>query len=257
MKFRKKRRVHVENLNSSQIIINANTSFVVFEAYKSARTTLLAMTQKEGCKVVAVTSSLPEEGKTISTINLAITMLQSGKKVLIIDADMRASKVCKYLEMPSGVGLSDYLRGSTGALAHLAYESRFGVLHVIPGGAVPDNPVELLMSDKMGKLIESLKKDYDYIFIDTPPVNVVTDAAVIYQWVSGYLLVVRAGVSDINAVKEMVLELESVHANIIGFFLHDVDFKSNGYGYGRRYRYSKYDRYGAYRKRDMYGNNDT
>lgn len=239
------RKRNMLNLNQDVYILNPESSFEVYEAYKSARTSLLALTENRDSSIIAVTSAVPGEGKTVTTINLAISMMQSGKKVLIIDADLRASKVSKYLKIAAGKGLSDYLRGENSEIIRYSLKQMGGDIYILSAGSAVDNPAELLMKKQMGTLLDKLKQKYDYIFIDTPPVNVVTDALVIHRWVTGYLLVVRAGVSNIDAVRSMVMELEKVNAESLGFFVHDIDI--NGERYGKRYKYSKYGQYREYK----------
>lgn len=222
------------------MIINSATPFSVTEAYRMARTNILYLpSSTSGCPKFAFTSSFAMEGKTISTINLAITMAQNGKKVLLIDADMRKPRIAKNLGIKAESGLSEFLAKLTGTVT--VSRSSIDNFYVITSGKATLNSSELLASDRMKQLISQLENEFDYIFIDTPPMNLVTDASVIADLVDGYFVVAFSGFSDKNAVADALESLSQVHANVIGFILNGVDPKSS---YGR---YGKYGKYGNYR----------
>ncbi len=216
-------------------LLNTDTPFAVQEAYRMARTNILYLPAKLGrCPKYAVTSALTMEGKTISVINLAITMARNNKKVLLIDADMRKPRIAKNLELEAGEGLSEYLAGLTQTPAVLS--CREENLFVLPSGHAVQNAAELLSSSRMETLLESLETDYDYIFIDTPPIATVTDAALLSGIVDGYLFAVFAGFSNRKAIREALDALSQVNANIVGFLLNGVNPKGLG-GYHSKYGY--------------------
>ena len=224
-------------------ILNAETSFHVKEAYKAARTNTMFSLAGKGCKKIAITSSFPGEGKSTTCLNLAITFAQTGSKVLVIDGDMRKPTVHKKLDMINENGLSHLLGDFCKleeAIIHTTYEN----LDVITSGHIPPNPAELLASESMSQLLGELEQRYDYIFIDTPPLNLVTDATVLSSIVSGTALVVRQGITHHKDIQDALGKLEFSHAKILGFILHEV--KEGKGAYGKYGKYSKYSRYSSY-----------
>lgn len=229
-----------------KMIINKSTPFSVTEAYRSARTNILYLpTYNSSCCKYAFTSSFAMEGKTTTAINTAITMAQNGKKVLIIDADMRKPRIGKNLGIKAESGLSEFLARLTETVT--ISRSNIENFYVLTSGKATSNASELLASDRMRQLLSQLEGEFDYIFIDTPPMNLVTDASVISELVDGYFMVAFSGYSDKNAVAEALEALAQVKANVRGFILNGVDPK-NSYGkygkYGNKYAYGKNGKYG-------------
>lgn len=230
-------------------VLDSQSSFAAVEAYKAARTNLLFTRTGEGCQIVAVTSSFAGEGKTINCINLAITLAQNGLRVLLLDADMRRPMVRRTLGTHAERGLSELLAGLAGVGelhggdCPLLQRTQHPNLSVLTAGHMPPNPAELLASGQMSVLLEQLTPEFDYIMIDTPPVCVVTDALVLSKLVNGYIFVVRSGQTPMDGLKDSVLRMEQVGANIIGFLLNDVDAKSSYQKYS--YRYKKDGKYGS------------
>lgn len=230
-----------KNVKSGDILIGEKTSFHVKEAYKAMRTNVMFSVPDEGCKVIGVTSAVPSEGKSTTVLNLAITFAQTGTRVLLIDADMRRPNIKRILNAGEGIGLSDVLARfakAKDAIHHTDYEN----LNVLFSGNIPPNPVELLASDNMQNMIEELKESNDYIFIDTPPINVVTDATVISKLLHGIIIVVRENVSKKDEVAEALNKLRFVNAKILGLVLNDKMYQSKRGGY-----YGKYGKYGKYK----------
>lgn len=231
-KNKKKRRGGLE-----EYILNDKMPTDIVEAYKEIRTNLLYMPFETKCKKIVITSSVAREGKTISAINIAISLSQLGLKVLLMDGDMRASMVNKYLDITDKGGLSEYLAGISKARL-LKNINKLGKVNLLLAGEVPPNPSELLMNQRMHELLELLSEEYDYIIIDTPPVNIVTDATTLVQEADGYILVVRDNYSEINEVQRTVEKLSKLGANICGLVMNDVTVKgnkSNYYQYRDRY----------------------
>ena len=224
-------------------ILGTESPFVVKEAYSAIRTNLLFMQKGEKCPVFIVTSPTANNGKTINSINLAISFAQMGKKTLLIDADMRNPTIHRMFSIPVKNGLSEILAGLTDNIT--VSKTEIENLSVLTGGKIPPNPAELISSSRMDKLLEFVKDHYDCVFIDTPPVNLVTDAAVFAQKTTGYILIVKANVSDTADVKIAVSSLENIGGHILGFVLNDVTTGRNGY-------YSYYKRYG-YKYKYSYG----
>lgn len=222
-------------------LLDDNTSFHVKEAYKAMRTNVMFSVPDEGCKVIGVTSAIPGEGKSTTVLNLAITFAQTGTRVLLIDADMRRPNIKRILSAGDGIGLADILARFVKTEEGI-HPSGYEKLDVIFSGNVPPNPVELLGSDNMHAMLEELKGKYDYIFIDTPPINVVTDATVVSRLLHGIILVARENKSKKDEVSEALNKLRFVNAKVLGLVLNDKMYQSKRGGY-----YGKYGKYGRYR----------
>lgn len=221
-------------------VINSKSRFDVVEAYKAVRTNLMFSLGVSGkkCKTIAFTSTFMSEGKSTTCMNLAITFAQTGSKVLIIDADMRKPKVHRAFNISSAPGLSDKLSGFAN---ECIYEISKDNLYILTAGTIPPNPAELLVSEAMDNLINELEEKFDYIFIDTPPVGVVTDAVIVSNKIMGTVIVTRQNVTTKDNLKDTIETLERTGGKILGIIFNDVDFensdyknsyKKHGYGYG-------------------------
>ena len=227
-----------------RFILNDNTSFAVSEAYRMARTNIFYLPTKDSCKKIVVASAVASEGKSTCSINISKTLAQAEKRVLLIDADMRRPRIARYLTIDKQEGLSEYLAGISDS-AEIIKNTEFG-FDIIVSGNVSSSSAELLATPRVNTLLDECSKNYDYIIIDTPPVNVVTDATVLADKIDGYLLAVRAGFSNVDDIKQMVHSLEQVDAKILGIMLENVDPKTEMYG--KYSRYGKYGKYGRYYK---------
>jgi len=202
-------------------IIDENTKFVITEAYRALRSNLRYTLRKDGCRIILVNSPMPEDGKSTTCANLGITMAQTGAKVLLIDCDLRKGKLHRFFNFKSMPGLSDIISGlanETEVIRNTAYKN----LQVLPMGSKPPNPAEMLASVHMEELLGKLAKSYDYIIIDTPPVNVVSDVIGLIKLVDGMLVVVRQAVTSHPNIVSALSKYELVNANILGFVLNGV-----------------------------------
>ena len=221
-------------------ILNPDSGFYVREAYNTLRTNVnFSLTGDEACKVILITSSNPNEGKSISSINLAISFAETDSRVLLIDCDLRKPKLNRLLELKADLGLSDILMNPSAAGEAILPCRNVGELDVILSGKIPPNPSELLGSQRMERLLTALRMQYDYIILDTPPVNMVTDAVVLAPYADGALFIVRAGVSDRVSTAQAVGQMEYVRTKVLGFVFNGVDMTKTGYGYGK-YGYKSY-----------------
>lgn len=212
----------------------ADSPFVVKEAYNSIRTNLLFTTQGEKCPIFVITSPTANNGKSINTINLAISFAQMGKRTLLIDSDMRNPTLHRLFSIPVKDGLSEILAGLTDNIT--VSKTDIDNLSILTAGKIPPNPAELLSSERMDKLLSFVKQHYDCVFIDTPPVNLVTDPTSFASKATGYIIIVKSATTDTQEVKLAVSSLENVGANIVGFVLNDVTAASKRYyTYYRRY----------------------
>lgn len=226
-------------------LLSSKSEFFVREAYKTLRTNVsFSLTNDEKCHVIVMTSSMQGEGKTITTMNLAISYAQTDRKVLVIDCDLRRPKLARLMQMNSAVGLSNLILNPK-LINNAILPTHVKGLDVILAGDIPPNPSELLGSPRMERILAQLREKYDFIFLDSPPVNMVTDAVVLAPLSDGVLFLVRANRSERGAVIHAVEQLEYAKTKILGFVLNDVDMEKTHYGYGHRYkRYSRYRQYG-------------
>ncbi|NMB33594.1 MAG: polysaccharide biosynthesis tyrosine autokinase [Clostridium sp.] len=201
------------------------------EAFRELRTNLYYTSIDKELKTIVVTSPTLGDGKTVTAVNLAVILAHSGKKVLIIDADMRKPKVHHYLGVKNNYGLTNLLAEQKESKAKAIEKEDISNLHIITCGPIPPNPAEMLSSNKMKKLLDKLKSEYDTIIIDTPPVGQVTDAAIISGIADGVLLVLASGQTRIDMAKRAKRLLEGVNANITGAVLTKIEAGRTGYYY--------------------------
>ena len=225
------------------------TPFSVIEAYKHVRIHLVTALNESNGNVVTISSANAAEGKSTTAINIAITLSQLNKKILLIDADSRRSTIHQKLKIENGPGLLDIIRdGATLDDVVINYNP---YLDILTAGKYYNNPSELYSSDEFDSLIQDASKKYDYVIIDTPPVNIVSDALVIAQKTTGMLLVIRAGFTNNETFKRAVSQARSLNINLLGVIMNGVDTESKKY-----YKYGKYGKYGYgkyYNKYDRYG----
>lgn len=215
-------------------ILSEESPFAFREAYNNIRAKLLFTGKGEKCPVYAITSADAHEGKTLNAINLALSYAQLGKKVLLIDADMRKSSMSAQLGLQQKDGLSQYLAGIITSLPAVEYTEN---MTVVLSGTFPPNPAELLASKRMKELLEQCKEAYDVIFVDLPPVGVVSDALAMAELATTYILIVKEFVTKFDREEQIVRQLEPLGADICGFVYNGISVKSKDYGYKK---YSSY-----------------
>jgi len=232
------------NVSERAQILNSKSSFSLVEDYKAIRANIIFSIPADGCKLIGITSADSMEGKSINCLNQAITFAETGARVLVMDCDLRLPKLGRLLAQTSVPGVSNVLVGLSN-LTEAIQKTEYKGLDVLLSGTIPPNPSELLGSAKMKALLEQLKSQYDYILVDTPPINVVSDALVLSEFLTGVVIIVRSGVTEKESVRSAVEQLRFVNATILGFVLNAVpDERSKRY---KKY-YSKYDRYYRYGK---------
>jgi len=215
----------------------------ISESFRSLRTNIQYTSPDHPLRSILVTSPTPQEGKTTVVINTAVVLAQGGKKVTLIDADMRRPKVHRRLGLTNRLGLSNMFVRSLDALDEGVQRSKVEGLSVVSSGGIPPNPSELLSSQRMRQIISKLGENSDYVVIDTPPVLSVTDAVALATMVDGVLLVARPGQTRLGAIKQALEQLRRVNANLLGVVLNDVDPRNARYGYYYRQYYYKYAYY--------------
>ena len=202
--------------------------FAAKEAYNALRTNLLYALSPTNGKIVAVTSSNAGEGKSTVSINLALTMALTSAKVLLIDADLRRPTVHKKLGLSNSTGLSRFIVGFE-TMSEALKRNVFENLDIMTSGPIPPNPSELLSSENMRIFLQKASDYYDYIIIDTPPINIVTDVAVMSDSISGVVLVTSHGKTTIDDVKKASVALEKVNAKLLGMVVAGVKKKLSSY----------------------------
>lgn len=211
---------------------------VVAEAMKSIRTNILFSGLEGESKCIALTSSVPGEGKTTNAINLAIAFAKSGYRTILVDGDLRRPKVHRRFKIKTVKGLTSALV-TDGDWTSMIIPDVIENLDVMPAGIRPPNPPELLGSSAMGKLVEYLKEEYEIIIVDTPPIGLFTDAALISKHCDAALYVISAGIPLYEEVTKGLEELEKINAKVLGFVMTRVERARNGsYYYNYRYKYN-------------------
>jgi capsular exopolysaccharide synthesis family protein len=211
----------------SLLIINREPKSASAEAYKTLRTNIQFSSIDSDIKTLLVTSPGQGEGKSITAANLAISMSQIGKKVLLIDCDMRCPSVNKMFDIPNEVGLTNILKEELN-FEKVVYKASSN-FNILTCGTIPHNPSEVMASRRMKKFLQEATNEYDFIILDTPPVIAVTDAQILSTMVEGVLMVINSTVTSIEACKRAKSLLKAVNANIIGVVLNKVKTKKNSY----------------------------
>ena len=227
--------------NTNLKLISDNPSFAYEEAYKSLRTNVSFLLNQNGGKIIMITSAVPGEGKTNVSLNLALSFADAGKRVLLIDCDLRKGTLQRSLKMNRAEGVSTIEDKSWNAQKAIVKADGFDFM---PAGHTTSDTMHLLDSHAFQHMLHSVAEDYDYVICDTPPVNAVTDASIIAQYVDGILLVVshnQVSKENVSAAKK---QLENVDANILGVVLNKYDAKHDGHENGYYYYY--YNNYYAY-----------
>ena len=237
-------RLQEVNKDYSGKLIHEKSPFGVLEAYRGLRTNLLYTGAAGEHAVIAFTSVSANEGKSLSCANTAISFAMASKRVLIIDCDMRNPSQSKAFGISKGEGLSEFLSGQSQEVC--PQETQRPGLYVLPAGKRPPNPTELLGGDRLDMALEQLKADFDIIFLDLPPVGIVSDAAAAARCIDGFLFVVEYGYTSLHGFQNAIESLERVNAKVLGTVLNNVEQKT-GLRYGAK-RYGKYGKYGKYCK---------
>lgn len=218
------------NKSEEKVFVQDGVRSVISELYRLLRTNLNFLNLNKDRHVVMVTSSVSGEGKSVTIINLGLTIGLSKKKVVVVDFDLRKPKISEYLVSGKAKGVTDYLSSNCSLDDIVNQYNDNEYFHFINSGPIPPNPSELILSDKMASLIEELKKTYDYVLIDTPPIGVVADALLLRKFITNTLLVVRYKYTK----KAMVKHLEEMYAKeeLVKPSIIFNDLKINAHGYG-------------------------
>ncbi len=210
-------------------IVEKEPKSIAAETYRTLRTNIQYSSFDKEYRVIMVTSSEPGEGKSTTSGNLALCLAQGDKKVILVDCDLRKPSIHKKFRISNIVGLSDVIIGKEDLVTAMHRYNKN--LVILTSGKIPPNPSEMLSSKAMTNLIENLKENFDYIILDTPPVQAVTDSQILSTKADGTILVVRAERTKKDSVQNAVGLLKKVNANIIGTVLNGVDNSRNKYYY--------------------------
>ncbi|MGI8787268.1 MAG: GumC family protein [Pyrinomonadaceae bacterium] len=233
---------------TSELLIHNDSRSSLAEAYRQLRTSILLSTAGHAPKSLLITSSLPSEGKTTTAINTAISLAQTGAKVLIIDADMRRPRLHSVFNISNAEGLSTLLASelSDENISDIINYDEEAKLHLLPSGPVPPNPAELIGSEQMSNLLKILQTKYTHVVVDSPPIASFTDGVLIASMVDGVILVVNAGKSSRQVVRRSRQLLMDIGAKIFGVVLNNVNLRSQ----------DNYYYYQSYYHRDSYRHDD-
>jgi len=218
------------------ILVHKKPKDPIAEAYRAVRTSMLFLsTEEHPLRSVVVTSPGPQEGKTISLCNLGISLAQSDKKVLLVDADMRKPRLHTIFKKRNAKGLSSFLSGQA-EFEGLIHDTKINNLFVISGGSCPPNPSELLSGHKMQEFIKTAIKSFDFVLLDSPPIALVTDAAILSKVADGVVVVIENGKTSKRALPRISQILEGSKVKVVGMLVNKVSPDSaSGYSYSHRY----------------------
>lgn len=233
-----------------QKTLHKNLEFTAVEQYKLLRTNLsFTLPDDEGCRIIGVTSSIRGEGKSTTAVNLSYVLAESGKKVLLIDGDLRIPSVAKKMRIKSTPGLTDLLRGDKTLNLSDLKTKQLENWYIMPSGVLPPNPSELLGSKRMESALQNLSGHFDYIVVDLPPVNIVSDGLAISKYIDGMIVVIREDYTEKKELEACFRQLRLSNVNVLGCVMNET---KDGKSYYSKYRYKRY-----YRYYKTYGNYDN
>lgn len=238
-KFKKKKQ-NVSFGHSEHKTLHKHLNFTATEQYKLLRTNIdFTLPQDEKCHVIGVTSSMRGEGKSTTAINLSYVLAEKGSRVLLIDGDLRIPSVAKKLQIKSIPGLTTFLMNKSLDIEEFK-SSLLETWYVMPAGEIPPNPSELLGSHRMETLLEALKDKFDYIIVDLPPVNIVSDALSISPFISGMVVVVREEYTEKKELTHCMRQLSLSNVHVLGCVLNEAKANGGSYGKYKKYKYYRY-----------------
>ncbi len=229
--------------STTELATVAQPHSVVSEAYRALRTSILLSTSKHPPQVILITSGQPREGKTTTALNLAITLAQRGDRVVLIDSDLRRPRVHRALQVSNEVGLSSYLSGNVTVDNLPKAVPSVPNLFVIAAGPTPPNPAELLSSESVAALFVELRRQFDFVILDSPPTITVADSMILAAHADGVILVAHGGVTTRESLRHTRKLIGNTNARVLGVVLNNVDVRSADYRYYYSYYYGDYYRH--------------
>lgn len=216
-----------------RLLLTDKMPFAVQESYKSLRTNVMFSLPGTGCKCVGITSPTPGDGKSTTAANLAISLAQIGKRVLLVDCDMRLPTVAANFRIAPVPGLSDFLVGQSKIEDSVRQSEGFGI-SIMPAGNIPPDPTGLLEARQIEHLFSAFRKIYDYVIVDLPPVTSVPDAAILSKYLDGYLLAIRQKQTRHRDVSQMLKQLNIADGKLLGFVTIGGESGKKYYSYKRK-----------------------
>ena len=217
--------------------LHKNLEFTATEQYKLLRANLEFTLPADGkCPIIGVTSSMRGEGKSTTAVNLSYVLAEKGKRVLLIDGDLRIPSVAKKMEIPSSPGLTDLLMGK-GAQISDFQSTLLKKWYILPSGDIPPNPSELLGSRRMEAILNDLRESFEYIIIDLPPVNIVSDAISISHLITGMIIVIREEYTEKKELERCIRQLKLSNVNVLGCVMNESKNGTGSYGKYKKYKY--------------------
>ncbi len=241
--FSKKKRRTPFSGDVHQRTLHKNLEFTATEQYKLLRTNLeFTLPANVKCPIIGVTSSMRGEGKSTTAVNLSYVLAEKGSKVLLIDGDLRIPSIAKKMGISNTPGLTDLLMGKPVDFGAL----RTDILddwYILPSGDIPPNPSELLGSTRMEAVLSALREKFDYIVLDLPPVNIVSDALSVSSLITGIVVVIREEYTEKKDLEHCFRQLKLSNVNVLGCVLNEAKNGGGSYGKYKKYKYYKYYRY--------------
>jgi len=231
------------HVGDSSLVISENPKSPIAEAFRSIRSNIHFITGGNNKGVFLITSFISNEGKTFCSLNLGQVFAISGKKVVLIGADLRKPKIYHEFDLVTDMGLSNYLADGV-TLDQIIQKSKLPNLDIIVSGTAPPNPAELLMSKRTKQLIEKLRESYDYVILDSPPIGIVTDATILMDLADHTIFVIRQSVTSKEHLKAIKTDHQSGKLKNISYIFNDLKIDKNKYGYG--YGYGSNNGHGYY-----------
>lgn len=230
-------------LGENKKTFHKNLEFTAAEQYKLLRTNLeFTLPVGVKCPVIGITSSMRGEGKSTTAVNLSYMLAEKGNKVLLIDGDLRIPSIAKKMEIPASPGLTDLLMGKGANIADFRSSVQKNWF-ILPAGDIPPNPSELLGSRRMESVLNSLRELFDYIILDLPPVNIVSDALSVSSLITGMIVVIREDYTEKKDLERCIRQLKLSNVNVLGCVINGAKVGGRAYGKYRKYKYYKYYKY--------------
>ena len=240
---KKKQKKFALTNNDSIKTLHENLEFTATEQYKIIRANLdFTLPSDEKCPIIGVTSSTRGEGKSTTAINLSYVLAERGDRVLLIDGDLRIPSIAKKLKMDSSPGLTDLLK-SKGAQMSDFRSNILSNWYILPSGVIPPNPSELLGSKIMGNVLNKLNEMFDYIIIDLPPVNIVSDAVSASRLITGMIVIIREEYTEKKELDNCFRQLKLSNVNVLGCVINEAKSEIGSYEKYKKGKYKKYYRY--------------
>ncbi len=227
--------------NANEKTLHKNLEFTATEQYKLLRTNLgFTLPEDVKCPIIGVTSSMRGEGKSTTAVNLSYVLAEDGKRVLLIDGDLRIPSVAKKMKIKSTPGLTDLFKGKDSIPLGTFKAEGYNNWYIIPSGELPPNPSELLGSRRMEKLLETLEEAFDYIIIDLPPINIVSDGLAVSKFITGMIVVVREDYTEKKELEGCLRQLKLSNVKVLGCVMNETKNGKGSYGKGKYKKYYKY-----------------